>query len=385
MSSYDAIVVGLGAAGSATAWQLAARGLRVLGLDRFQPPHDRGSSHGRSRIIRQAYWEGPAYVPLVLDAYERWRRLERASGIDLLRITGGLMIGPIDGAVFAGSQASARAHDLPHEILEAADMRRRFPAFTLSAGEAALFEPLAGVLRPELAVAAMLGRAAAAGAQLRFDEPVLDWATSDQGGVRVRTESETFEAARLVLAAGSWLTQLLPLDSPTLAVDRMVVAWFGRPDGERISVGPTDQQPIWVRQLPDGRELYGLPEIEPGEGMKAAFHNVRTASDPATADPPAQPAELAAIAEALTRYCPGLAGRLLNASTCRYTSTLDGHFIIDRLADRPQVVLVSACSGHGFKFAPTIGAAAADLTIQGRSDLPIGGFSLARLSAARDA
>ena len=228
-------------------------------------------------------------------------------------------------------------------------------------------------------------RAAAAGAQLRFDEPVLDWATSDQGGVRVRTESGTFEAARLVLAAGSWLTQLQPSDSPTLAVDRMVVAWFGRPDGERISVGPTDQQPIWVRQLPDGRELYGLPEIEPGEGVKAAFHNVRTASDPATADPPAQPAELAAIAEALTRYCPGLAGRLLNASTCRYTSTLDGHFIIDRLADRPQVVLVSACSGHGFKFAPTIGAAAADLTIQGRSDLPIGGFSLARLSAARDA
>ena len=149
MSAYDAIVVGLGAAGSATAWQLAARGLRVLGLDRFRPPHDHGSSHGRSRIIRQAYWEGPSYVPLVLDAYERWHRLEQASGVDLLRITGGLMIGPADGAVLSGSLASARAHNLPHEILEAAEMRRRFPDFVLAAGEAALFEPLAGVLLDE--------------------------------------------------------------------------------------------------------------------------------------------------------------------------------------------------------------------------------------------
>jgi sarcosine oxidase len=381
MSAYDAIVVGLGAAGSATAWQLAARGLRVLGLDRFRPPHDHGSSHGRSRIIRQAYWEGPSYVPLVLDAYERWHRLEQASGVDLLRITGGLMIGPADGAVLSGSLASARAHNLPHEILEAAEMRRRFPDFVLAAGEAALFEPLAGVLRPEAAVAAMLARAAAAGALLRFEEPVLDWTATAEGGVRVRTAAGTVEAARLVLAAGSWMAQILPRGCPQLAVERLVVAWFGRPAG--ASGAGATAQPIWIRQLPDGRELYGLPELEPGEGLKAAFHNVRTPSDTTVADQPAQPTELAAIDDALRRYCPGLAGPLLAAATCRYTSTADSHFLIDRLEGQPQVVLVSACSGHGFKFAPTIGAAAADLAIKGQTDLPISGFSLARLSATR--
>lgn len=377
MSRYDAIVAGLGAAGSATAWQLAARGLRVLGLDRFRPPHDRGSSHGRSRIIRQAYWEGPAYVPLVLDAYERWRRLEHASGAELLRITGGLMIGPAEGSLFTGSLASARAHNLDHEILEGADLRRRFPAFAVAAGEAALFEPEAGVLRPEAAVTAMLDRAVAAGAHLGFEEPVLDWSATPQGGVRVRTAEGIHEADRLVLAAGSWTSGLLPGNVASLAVERVVVAWFQ--SRAAAGSGGRSAQPIWIRQLPDGRELYGLPELEPGEGVKAAFHNVRTPTLPEVADRPAQPEETAAIDEALRRYGPDMVGPLQSAITCRYTSTADGHFLIGRLAGSPQVVLVSACSGHGFKFAPTIGAAAADLVGQGRTDLPIGGFSLARL------
>lgn len=376
MSRYDAIVAGLGAAGSATAWQLAARGLRVLGLDRFRPPHDRGSSHGRSRIIRQAYWEGPAYVPLVLDAYERWRRLERASGVELLRITGGLMIGPAEGSLLTGSLTSARAHNLDHELLEAAELRRRFPEFSVAAGEAALFEPEAGVLRPEAAITAMLDRAVAAGAHLGFEEPVLDWSATTQGGVRVRTAEGIHEADRLVLAAGSWTTGLLPGDVASLVVERVVVAWFQ--SAAAPGAGGRAAQPIWIRQLPDGRELYGLPELEPGEGVKVAFHNVRTPIAPETVDRPARPEETEAIDEALRRYGPGMVGPLQSAITCRYTSTADGHFLVDRLVGSPQVVLVSACSGHGFKFAPTIGAAAADLAVQGRTDLPTGGFSLAR-------
>lgn len=376
MSRYDAIVAGLGAAGSATAWQLAARGLRVLGLDRFHPPHDKGSSHGRSRIIRQAYWEGPAYVPLVLDAYERWRRLERATGAELLRTTGGLMIGPADGSLLTGSLASARVHHLVHELLDAADLRRRFPSFALAAGEAALFEPEAGVLRPEAAVAAMLDRAAVAGAQLGFDEPVLDWSVTAQGGVRIRTAKGTQEADRLVLAAGSWSSALLPRPVASLVVERVVVAWFQHvATSEAAGMAA---RPIWIRQLPDGRELYGLPELEPGEGVKAAFHNVRTPTVPEGADQPVRPEETAAIERALRRYGPGQVGPLQAAVTCRYTTTADGHFLVDRLDGRPQVVLVSACSGHGFKFAPTIGAAAADLVLQGRTDLPIGGFALDR-------
>lgn len=370
MSRYDAIVAGLGAAGAATAWQLAARGLRVLGLDRYHPPHDRGSSHGRSRIIRQAYFEGALYVPWLLDAYERWRRLERASGRDLLTITGGLMLGPTEGAILAGSLASARAHGLAHELLDAAELRRRWgTAFALAEGEAALYEPQAGVLRPEAAVEAMLQLAAAAGAELAFGQAVLGWEPTAEGGVRVRSAAGLHEADRLILAAGPWLGGLLAPGRLPLTVERVVAAWF--------QPGPAAAgTPIWIRQLPDGRELYGLPELAAGEGLKAAFHNGHAATDPEGDDAPPAAAELAAIHEALARYCPGLAGPPREGRTCRYTRTPDGHFRIGRLPESPQVIAVSACSGHGFKFAPSLGAAAADLAMGGRVGLPMGGFGV---------
>lgn len=368
MSRYDAIVAGLGAAGAAAAWQLAARGLRVLGLDRYRPPHDRGSSHGRSRIIRQAYFEGALYVPWLLDAYERWRRLERAGGQELLTITGGLMMGPPEGAILAGSLASARAHGLDHELLDGADLRRRWgTAFALAEGEAALYEPQAGVLRPEAAIEAMLGLAAQAGADLAFEQPLLGWEVTAAGGVRVSTAAGAYEADRLVLAAGPWMAALLPPDAVALKVERAVAAWF-RP-------GPAAQgTPIWIRQLPDGRELYGLPELAAGEGIKAAFHNGHQPADPEGVDAPPRPEEEAAIAQALAQHCPGLAGAPLQAQTCRYTRTPDGHFRIGRLPGSPQVIAVSACSGHGFKFAPSLGAAAADLAMGGRVGLPMEGF-----------
>ena len=368
MSRYDAIVAGLGAAGAATAWQLAARGLRVLGLDRFRPPHDRGSSHGRSRIIRQAYFEGEIYVPWLLDAYERWRRLERAGGRDLLTLTGGLMMGPPEGAILAGSLASARAHGLDHELLDGADLRRRWgTAFALAEGEAALYEPQAGVLRPEAAIETMLGLAAQAGAELVFEQPLLGWEVTAEGGVRAWTAAGVYEADRLVLAAGPWLAALLPPESVALKVERAVAAWF-RPGAAAAGT------PIWIRQLPDGRELYGLPELEGGEGIKAAFHNGHQPADPENSDAPPEAQEVGAIAEALARHCPGLAGAPLQAQTCRYTRTPDGHFRIGRLPGSPQVIAVSACSGHGFKFAPSLGAAAADLAMGERVGLPMAGF-----------
>lgn len=369
MSRYDSIVAGLGAAGSATVWQLAARGQRVLGLDRYHPPHDRGSSHGRSRIIRQAYFEGALYVPWLLDAYERWRRLELATGRELLTVTGGLMLGPAEGPILAGSLASARAHGLAHELLGPAELRRRFPAFPLAEGEAALWEPAAGVLRPEAAVEAMLGLAAAAGADLAFDRPLLGWEPTAEGGVRVRSAAGLHEADRLVLAAGPWLGGLLAPGRLPLTVERVAAAWF--------EPGPAAAgTPIWIRQLPDGRELYGLPELRPGEGLKAAFHNGHAATDPEGDDAPPAAAELAAIHEALARHCPGLAGPLREGQTCRYTRTPDGHFRIGRLPESPQVIVVSACSGHGFKFAPSLGAAAADLAMGAAVRLPLGAFGV---------
>ena len=205
---YDVIVAGLGGMGSAAAYHLAGRGNHVLGLERHTPAHDKGSSHGQSRIIRLAYSEDPAYVPLVLRAYELWERLERETGEDLMTLTGGLMIGPPGTKVFEGSKESAERYDLPYEILDAAELRRRYPVFEPTPDTVALFEEKAGFLRPEASVKAHLDRAASLGADLRFGEEILGWEPTDSG-VLVETASGTYDAERLVVSAGAWAPKLL--------------------------------------------------------------------------------------------------------------------------------------------------------------------------------
>ena len=231
--TFDVVVAGLGAMGSAAAFQLARRGARVLGLDRFAPPHALGSSHGRSRIIREAYFEDPLYVPLVQRAYERWAELERLSGRTLLVRTGGLMLGPPDGMVFRGALHSAEVHGLPHEVLTAGEVHRRVPGFRPTVDMMGVWEPRAGFLVPEAAIAAHLALAAQHGAELHDDEPVTSWRAADGAadgdeGVEVTTPRGTYRARRLVLAAGAWLPSLLDVAVP-LAVERVVMHWF-RPD-----------------------------------------------------------------------------------------------------------------------------------------------------------
>src|SRR5262249_27494764 len=206
---YDVLVVGLGAMGSAAAFHLAQAGLKILGLDRFHPPHDRGSSHGRTRIIREAYFEHPIYVPLVQRAYELWASLERESGRRLLLQTGGLMIGPRRGAIVTGALRSAQEHRLQHEVLEQDSIERRFPAFHPDPGMAGVWEPRAGVLFPELAVDTHLAQAARLGARLQLDETVLGWEPI-ASGIRVRTQAGSYEARKLLLSCGAWLSQLTP-------------------------------------------------------------------------------------------------------------------------------------------------------------------------------
>jgi sarcosine oxidase len=227
--AYDAIVVGLGGMGSSAAYHLARRGQRVFGLERFGLAHANGSSHGGSRIIRQAYFEDPAYVPLVLRAYELWDEIERASGEEILTITGGLMMGPEDSRTVAGSIESAREWDLSYEILEAKEIRSRFPAFTPEQGMVGLFEAKAGLVRPERSVAAHARAAEQRGAVLRFDEPVISWEADPSGeGVRVRTERDVYEAGRLVVCAGPWASGLLGGLDLGLWVQRLVQFWFSR-------------------------------------------------------------------------------------------------------------------------------------------------------------
>ncbi|GAA4891610.1 N-methyl-L-tryptophan oxidase [Streptomyces coeruleoprunus] len=379
-SAGDVIVVGLGGMGSAAAAHLAERGARVLGLDRFGPVHDRGSSHGGSRMTRQSYFEDPAYVPLLLRAYELYERLERDTGLDVVRLCGGLMLGRPESRTVAGALRSARRWDLPYELLDARAIRARFPVFAPRDAEVALYEARAGVLRPEHTVAGHLRIAARAGARLRFEEPVLGWEPYG-GGVRVRTGRGTYTAGQLVVCPGAWAPGLLSDLGVPFTVERQVTYWF-EPDG---GVGPflPDRHPVWIwEDADDGVQFYGFPALDgPGRGVKAAFFREGgRVCDPEAIDRTVHDGEVARIADRLAARAAGLPGRFVRAATCMYTNTPDEHFVVARHPLHPDVVTV-ACgfSGHGFKFTPVVGEILADLALTGGTRHPIGLFDPARL------
>lgn len=368
-AGYDDIVLGLGGMGSAAAYHLARRGRRVLGIEQFTPAHDRGSSHGRSRIYRQAYVEGTQYVPLLLRAYELWRELERESGRELLRLTGGLMIGREGSRTIAGATASAQRHGLPHEILAHAELRRRFPVFETAPDEVALYEPTAGALFPEDAVRAHLDLAAAQGAALRFETPVIAW-QADAGGVRVTTSDGSFHADRLVVAAGAWAGRLLADLGLPLRPERNVLCWW-RPKAQPEAF-ESDRLPIFIWEQPD-RDLYGIPNLR-GEGVKAGFHHSDEDADPDAQRRAVDGEDVAAVRTRLERCIPALPGELLDAATCMYTNTPDEHFVIGMHPALPRVAIAAGFSGHGFKFTTVVGEALADLCVTGATALPIAPF-----------
>jgi sarcosine oxidase len=371
VSSYDVIVVGLGGMGSAAAAHLAGRGVRVLGLERFGPAHALGSSHGGSRIIRQAYFEDPAYVPLLRRSYELFEQLEADSGADLLTITGGLYLGPPDAETVAGSRRAAEEWDLPHEVLDAAEVRRRFPTFDPADDEVGVYEAIAGFVRPEATVTAHLERAAARGAELRFEEPALEWA-DDGDGVRVTTAAGTYSAQSLVICPGAWAPQLLADLEVPLTVERQVMYWF-QPDGGVRPFEP-DRHPIWIHGS-DDRQLYGFPAIDgPSGGVKAAFFRRGVVCSPETIDREVRPEEAETIAAHLRTFLPTMPDRLLTAVACMYTTTPDQHFVIATHPRHERVTVACGFSGHGFKFVPVVGEILADLALTGATDHPIGLF-----------
>ena len=367
--AFDVIVVGLGGMGSAAAAHLAARGRRVLGLERFGPAHDRGSSHGGSRIIRQSYFEDPAYVPLLLRAYELWDQLETDSGADLMTLTGGLYFGRPDSPTVAGSLRSARQWDLPHDVLDATEIRRRFPTLAPADDEVGLYEEAAGFVRPEATVAAHLALAAHRGAELHFDEPALGWSTTPDGGVRVTTAAGTYTAGRLVICPGAWAPELLADLGLPLIVERQVMYWFQPVDG----VGPfaPDRHPVWIHGGPE-RQLYGFPAIDgPDGGVKTAFFRHGVVTTPETIDREVHPDEAEFIARDLRNLVPRLPGRFLTAAACMYTTTPDEHFVIAPHPGHEQVTVACGFSGHGFKFVPVVGEILADLAVDGSTRHPI--------------
>jgi sarcosine oxidase len=377
--SYDVIVIGLGGMGSAAAYRLAGRGLRVLGLDRHRPVHDQGSSHGGSRITRQAYFEDPAYVPLLLRAAELWPEVEAASGRTIAVWTGGVMVGRPDSRTVAGSLRSAQEWDLPHELLDAAGIRRRFPTMTPDPDEVALYEPGAGLVIPEESVAAHLALAARAGAELHHEEPVTRWRAEPGGGVRVTTGRATYTGDQLVICPGAWAPELLAGLGVPFGIERQVQYWFAPAAG--IAPFRAERHPIYIWEAGGGRQFYGFPSFaDPAEGVKVAFFRGGAACTPETIDRAVHADEVEAMRAFIAPRMPDLPGTFLRAATCMYTNTPDEHFVIARHPAHEQVVVACGFSGHGFKFVPVVGEIVADLVADGATAHPIGLFAPGRLA-----
>ncbi len=378
--AYDVAVIGLGAMGSAALWRLARRGVRAIGLDRFAPGHAKGSSHGESRAIRLSYFEHPSYVPLVRRALELWREIEADSRAKLLHVTGVLEAGRPASALLTGTRASCRLHDLTRDEMTAAQANARFPAFALPAGFEALFQPDGGFLEPEKAIRAMVGAARARGTQA-LDGTAVRAIEPASRALRIETDDGVVEAAAAIVTSGGWIGELIPELSPLLTLTRQPLAWFAPRDAAACAPG---RLPVFMIETDDDF-VYGFPDFA-GTGVKAASHRKgRALLHPDALAQDGGLEDAAPVAEALSRYVPAAAGALSGLKVCFYTNSPDEDFIVGRAAADPRIVFASACSGHGFKFAPAIGDALADLATRGQTAYDLSRFSPGRRRVASPA
>ncbi len=377
-TDHDLIVLGLGAMGSSTVDAAAAAGHRVLGLEAFAQGHDRGSSHGPTRILRRSIEEGPHYVPLVLDALTRWAELdadEVARGHrPVTALHGAIRIAPEGSLLHAAFLTSATEHGLDFERLSAGDVHERFPGFRVPADHSALFEREAGVLFADCAVRALQDRAGRRGATLSFESPVLGWST-DGDGVVVTTAHETHRAARLVITAGAWTSRLLPGLGIPLTPHRIVNVSFE--PAERALFEPERLPAFIVTDGVDG--VYGVPAV-PGEGLKVGASGAPV--DPDDVDRTVHDDEIARLRAVVDRYLPLAGGPISSTLTCLYTVAPDGGFVIDLHPDHSNVVIASPCSGHGFKYTTAIGPLLTDLATTGRTHFDISSFAIDRFITA---
>ena len=360
--------------GAAACWQLARRGQQVLGLERFDIPHARGSSHGVTRIIRLAYYEDPAYVPLLRRAYELWHEASAAAGAPLIVTTGSLDAGPADSDIVRGSLDSCEEHGLTHEVLTGAEVNARHPGYRLPRDFAAVYQPDGGFVLSERAIVAHATLAMAAGAEIHAREPVLEWSPIACGGVRVTTTRGSYEAGRLVLSPGAWIGDLLPALKPIAVPERQVLGWFQPAHPERFMPAAF---PVLNLKAEEGRyyllPVYGVPGLKVG-----LYHHRKERGHPDSLSREVTDADEAVLRLCIQRYFPDADGPVMTLKSCMFTNTPDEAFIIDTLADQPEVVVVSPCSGHGYKFASVVGEIVADLATTGTSRFDLAMFSLAR-------
>lgn len=352
-NDYEVIVAGLGANGSAAIYQLAKAGKKVLGIDKFKPPHTMGSSHGETRIIREAYYESPKYVPFIQEAYKLWHELENASGKELFLKTGGLMIGKADSALVTGSKLSAETHAIPFEYLLSNEIKERFPAFKPATDDVAIFEFNAGILFPEACIEAYLTLAGNFGATLHYHETILNILSSDNKIV-IRTNKNRYTADKLIVTTGAWLGEMMHALALPLTIARQVLHWFTLQDKEskRADLFLPENFPIYIWEFKPDCMFYGFPDV--GSGIKIACHHLGSPATVNTINRNVSADEVAVIQAMLEDHFEAQVN-YSHSATCMYTNTPDENFIIDYHPQNPNIIIASPCSGHGFKFSSAIG------------------------------
>jgi sarcosine oxidase len=356
---YDVIVVGVGGMGSATVYELAKRGKRVLGLERFDIPNDQGSSHGVNRIIRLAYYEHPSYVPLLRRSYELWDEIAQRAGEKLLYTTGSIDTDAENGEVFTGSLESCRIHDIPHEVLNASETNKRFPGYNLPSGHYSLFQPNGGFLLSERSIVSYANVAISMGAEVHAREAVLGWDVGGTGKVAVRTERGTYEAESLVITAGAWNEKLVPGLEGLAIPERQALGWFQPIDPSAFT---PERFPVFNAMFEEGRyygfPVFGIPGVKIGR-----YHHLDEQVDPDTIERGVTREDEEILRVAVRRYFPQADGPVMTMKTCMFTNSPDEHFIIGKVAGHPEVSFAAGFSGHGFKFCSVVGEIMADLAV----------------------
>jgi sarcosine oxidase len=373
MPSYDAIVIGVGGMGSAAVYHLARRGLKVLGLEKYTIPHEMGSSHGYSRMIRYTLQEHPSYVPLVRRSYELWHEMEDTAGEELMVTTGSIRAGAPNSPFYLNAKKACDSHSIPYEILTASEVNKRFPGYRFPEEISSVYQADGGFLLPERCIVTHVQAAERAGADVHSPETVVDWEVRGDG-VQVRTDRDTYTAGRLVVTAGPWAANLVPELAAYAVPERQVMGWF---QPERPELYTTETFPVFGVFTEEGR-YYGFPShAVPGFKIGRAHHLLQKV-DPDAIDREVHPEDEDILRQAVNRYFPLAAGKLLDRKACMYTNTPDEHFMIGTLPGQPQVSVAAGFSGHGFKFASVIGEIMADLAQNGTTEHDINLFRLDR-------
>ena len=359
---FDCIVIGVGGMGSSAVHNLAKRGQKVLGLEKFDIPHSEGSSHGVNRIIRLAYYEHSSYVPLLRRAYEMWSEIETIAGEQLLYKIGSIDTAPSGHEVFEGSLESCLEHDIPHEVLNHKQINDRFPGYEMPLGQMGLYQADGGFVLSERAIVAYVNAAVAEDAEVHARESVIKW-ESEGGGVRVFTDRAEYTADRLVITAGAWAAGMVPSLEELAVPERQVLAWL---QPKEPSLFAPENFPVFNAYFEEGRyygfPVFGIPGFKIGR-----YHHLEELADPDHMERGVTQEDEDILRSAVSRYFPKANGTLMTLKTCLFTNTPDDHFIIDKVPGMPQVTVAAGFSGHGFKFASVVGEIVGDLAINGET------------------